>query len=485
MNARARIEAARSRLIIQQPFFGVLASYLILRDAPEVETMATDGAHLFYAPEFVASLSDAELHFVMAHEAMHCALGHMGRIGARDLGEFNVAADLAINPELSRLRVGTMPQGMLLDWQYQGMGAEEIYAARAQAKRQQQAQQQQQAGQQGSAGQEGQQGTPDASAGQQAGEQGQQAAQGQQAGQEGAPDASGAPAPGDAAGQGSGDATGQQGAPGAGNGTAMPGENPADLAAPGAGVPTGDKPGAHGGTMGGFFKPGKGSDAETRELAETWQTRVRQAAAIAAKQPGDMPGFVADLLGEINRPAEIDYREIFRDFIDSRVATDYSFLRPNRRFLHAGVCLPGATFDGLEHVVMIGDSSGSMDSTMLENAAAEIVGAMDDGKIQRLTVIWADTEVRHVQEFQKGDTLEGELDARGGGGTRFDLALAWIAENASDATAIVYLTDGLCNAWGSEPDCPILWAIHGDSRRYAEIAARAPFGRVEYVGRLA
>jgi predicted metal-dependent peptidase len=52
---------------------------------PDVQTMATDGTTLFYAPDFVATLPDAELVGVMAHQVMHCALLHPFRRGSRDL----------------------------------------------------------------------------------------------------------------------------------------------------------------------------------------------------------------------------------------------------------------------------------------------------------------------------------------------------------------------------------------------------------------
>lgn len=447
MSALERIIRARSILLQDAPFFGVLALNLATVERAECETMATDGASLFYNPEFVATLSDSELLFVVAHEALHCALSHMSRIGERDLKEFNIAADYAINWELSRMPrgVGTMPKGGLLDAQYADMSAEEIYAARQAAKRQEKAKQ----AAQGQQGGQGQQGAPASS----------QGAPGQQpgtAGQEGQPGASQAAtgAPGQAQGQG---APSQSG-----NG----------------------KPGAHGGTFGGILKPGDGSAAAADAMADKWQTITRQAVAVAGKQPGSVPGMLANVLAELNRPASIDYRAEFRDFIDSRVVTDYSFTRPNRRFLGAGLVLPGATIDGIEHLVFAVDTSGSIDAHMLENAAAEIIGALDDGKVQRLTIVWADTHVQHVQEFERGDDIEGHLQARGGGGTRFDHALQWVADHAPDATAIVYLTDAECRHWGTEPDCPILWAIHGKAADYERLAARAPFGRTGYVGML-
>lgn len=416
MNSEAlqRVTRARSQLVLNHPFFGVLALHLKIVERPDVETMATDGEHLFYAPGAVLAWSEPELLFVMAHEVFHCALGHMGRIGPRDLRKANEAADYAINPELVRMRVGKMPAVLLYDPQWADMGMEEIYAARAQAQRKQDAQQQAQ----GQAGQ----------------------------GAQGAPAA----------------------AQGAANGNPTPGKASA----------------AETYGIGGIMRPGDGSEAAAQAMAEKWQVWTRQAVAVAAKQAGEMPGMFKRILDEISSPDASAILDRLTDFIDSRVALDYSFMRPNRRFLHAGVILPGAVVDGLEHLIFAVDTSGSIDSHMLNVAAEKVIGALESGKVERLTVVFADTHVRHVQEFALGDDVAGQLDARGGGGTRFDKTFEWIEANAPDATAVIYLTDMECNHFGRDPGMPVLWAIHGDSRNFDRLAARAPFGEAVYIGRL-
>ena len=62
--------------------------------------MATDGSRIVYNPAFVDELKPAELEGTLAHEVLHCALGHQCRRGERDPELWNVAADFAINPIL-------------------------------------------------------------------------------------------------------------------------------------------------------------------------------------------------------------------------------------------------------------------------------------------------------------------------------------------------------------------------------------------------
>src|SRR6476646_6735176 len=121
-----KLTRARTQLLLNQPFFGTLCLRLKLVPG-ELPTMATDGRRIVYDPAFVDELTPAELEAVLAHEVLHCALGHHCRRGARDPRLWNEAADLAINPIL----IGngfTLPAGALVDPSFGNLSAEEIYA---------------------------------------------------------------------------------------------------------------------------------------------------------------------------------------------------------------------------------------------------------------------------------------------------------------------------------------------------------------------
>lgn len=445
--ALQRIHEARARLMLRHRFYAVLASYMVPTACGKeiTETLAVDGERLFYFPPYIDSISDGELDFWTSHEAAHLSQKHHIRMGARDPEKWNEACDYAINPDLVRLGIGTTPKGCLLDARFAGLGAEEIFSIRAQEARKAKHAQQTQAGApgQGSA-QPGSNGAPSA----------QQAPSGAPKpgnGQSGAPGQA-APAPS------------AQGAPGQGNGAPVLGQGQA-----GAGVP-------HGG--GGVIAPAPDKAAAQ---AVQWDIRIAQAAAVAAKQAGSMPGEIARAIGE-GREAAIDVRALLADLIDSRASVDYSFLKPNRRFAGRGFFLPGTIVDGLEHLVWCIDTSGSIDNHMLANCGAEVIASLESGKVQKLTIIFCDAAVKKIQVFEKGDTVE--LTPKGGGGTRFSPAFDWIAENAADATACLYLTDLECHDFGSEPDMPVYWLTHGTSRAFPALAAAVPFGEAIFIGNL-
>ena len=127
--ATERVLKARGELIMTRRFYGVLVSNVepvLSRDFP---TMATDGKRHFFNPEFVCSLSAQELLAVQAHESEHDARHHGTRREGRDPIKWNVACDYAINVDLVDEGF-KLPQGALLDRQYKGMSAEDIYRSR-------------------------------------------------------------------------------------------------------------------------------------------------------------------------------------------------------------------------------------------------------------------------------------------------------------------------------------------------------------------
>ena len=127
-----RIRQARVNLLLHQPFFGNLATSMILAPADAwLETMAVDGKYLYYNHKFVELLSMKELEFVVSHEVLHIAYDHLGRREYRNAKLYNVAADFVVNDELIVTGVGQFPQKEevkgLHDVKYRGWSSEQVY----------------------------------------------------------------------------------------------------------------------------------------------------------------------------------------------------------------------------------------------------------------------------------------------------------------------------------------------------------------------
>lgn len=122
-----RITSARVKLVVDYPWFGMLALNLTVRENTAAPTLQTDGTHLDYNPAYIAGLSRPQLTGVVAHEVMHCAMLHPYRTRDLDPGRANRAADYAINPIIIDAGM-ELPAGALIERRFYNKSFEQIYA---------------------------------------------------------------------------------------------------------------------------------------------------------------------------------------------------------------------------------------------------------------------------------------------------------------------------------------------------------------------
>jgi predicted metal-dependent peptidase len=121
-----KLAAARARLALERPFIGALVMHLAFVPDARVRTVATDARSVHYNPGYIAALTFAETQFVLAHAALHCALGHFHRGRHRVRARWDRACDFCVNGLLVDDGMAA-PAGVLLDAAYRGMAADEIY----------------------------------------------------------------------------------------------------------------------------------------------------------------------------------------------------------------------------------------------------------------------------------------------------------------------------------------------------------------------
>jgi predicted metal-dependent peptidase len=413
-----KLTRARTRLVLDQPFFGTLCLRLKLLPGSS-PTMATDGSRIVYNPAFVDQLKPAELEGTLAHEVLHCALGHHCRRGNRDPGIWNEAADLAINPILIKNGF-TLPQGALIDPIFTNLSAEEIYARLLQKRSQ------------GST-------VPKQSGGEATG--GGTTSSGQQHAQSSGIQDWSVPA------------------------ACQPGANPTPETTEGTSDPASKRIGGFGEVWDATDDHGHpASTAEKRRHEHEWSIAAEQAIR-SAKACGHEPGGVERPLSE-SRQSQQDWRAILRDYIAAVAPSDYRWTPPNRRYIASGLYLPSVERRGLGDIVIVVDSSGSIGKRELEQFAAEISAISEEAQPEAIHVVYCDAAVQSVQEFRAVEPVK--LDPKGGGGTDFRPAFDWVAENNIAPACLIYLTDLCCNSFPEIPDYPVLWAT--ESRR------TAPFG---------
>ena len=96
-----RLLAARSRLLAENGFYGLLLMHMSFAIGDELDTAWVDTSDtITFNPEFASMLSADELCYVLEHEVLHAALGHLRRDGGRDPWIWNIAADIVVHSNI-------------------------------------------------------------------------------------------------------------------------------------------------------------------------------------------------------------------------------------------------------------------------------------------------------------------------------------------------------------------------------------------------
>jgi len=209
------------------------------------------------------------------------------------------------------------------------------------------------------------------------------------------------------------------------------------------------------------FKDGKATQAEKdaeSNIVDQWVN----AAGMKANNAGKFSSDEQLLVKRITASAVIWQDEL--QFLCEEVCkNDYTWARPNVRYMHMGCYLPSLTGYKTPDMLFFVDTSGSLCESQLIQIKAEIRAILSSFEIRVIVVYW-DTQYRGHQVFDSGDIFDPawELEVRGRGGTDFKEFLNWLydaeADLELDPAAVVVFSDLECSNYpGEDPDLPWLW----------------------------
>ena len=183
--------------------------------------------------------------------------------------------------------------------------------------------------------------------------------------------------------------------------------------------------------------PGQG-DIES-ELASKEFAKAVQAAGNA---PAGLKRWAGQVLEIPKVPWDVKLRAYLRDSLERRIGVDdSSFARPNRRqwgLWEMGIeaCLPSG-ISPIPEVMVVIDTSGSMDDQTLKSILVEIKGVCRaiNAPVKAVCVDHATYGIQVVNE----DTI---VRTKGGGGTDMRLGITLAAEQKPQPAVCIVLTDG-------------------------------------------
>ena len=402
MLSQEKIERAKSRLMLEHPYFGTIASALKLESSDRVETFQSDGNRVKFNDAYLDSARIDEVEFALANGAMHSVLKHEKREGQRSTPLWQLATDLTVNAMLVKNGL-TLPQRANYQKRFEGMYAEEIYAI----------------------------------------------LYSEFAGDEWSDDL-------ESSGQSSEEEIENER-------TSEP--NGRDGEEPGKSrihqersVSSGDAPEesaqAEESREDGFEK-GDGNEQIDREEEERIREEFLEHIFGKMSRQGTLP---KDLKLLVPRyfSHQIDWRERLYRYIASYAKSSYTFIPPNMKYLYRGIYLPSLGSDLLRIVIAI-DTSGSVDERLLGIFLGEVESIVQQYPNFEIDMITADAKIQSHHIFLPGERLEYEIQGRGG--TDFRPVFDYIESFIENPTLLIYFTDGIGTFPDQEPMYDTFWIM--------------------------
>lgn len=398
-----KLAAARTRLILDKPFLGALVLRLPVKAAkPDwCPTTATDARAFYYNPEYIGALSMDETQFVLAHEALHCALSHFARRQHRIRHKWDLACDYAVNPLLIDDGLKPPPNALHIP-QYKGMTAEEIYPLIDDSDDSQ---------------------TLDKHAYDQ-----------------------------DSQSNGSSSGMTEKDLDGREASEAQP-ESSDD----GGGAQARQQDSSDGASA---DQPQPLTPDEQETLSVQWQQRMAGAAQ-QAMQHGKLGGEMARMIDHLLQP-QLPWRMLLARYMTAYARDDYSYMRPSRR--EGDYILPMLRSHQLEVAVAI-DISGSLRDEEIAEFISEVDVLKGQVRARiTLLPCDAKLCEGAPWIFEPWEEFQRPEEMRGGGGTSFRPVFDWIEQRSERPDLLVYFTDAQGEFPAGAPHYPVIWLVKGRSK---------------------
>lgn len=200
---------------------------------------------------------------------------------------------------------------------------------------------------------------------------------------------------------------------------------------------------------------------EIEEHNKNLLTQATQASQMAGDKAGTVPGSLQRELDDLLYP-KLPWDVILQKFLFSLSKDDYSWRKPNRRFISQGIILPSLYSEGIGKIDFAIDTSGSVSREDFNRFISEIgyvfqrFNPKEIGIMQFDSVLQSNDKVVNMQDFMK-------LEFKGGGGTQIEPVLE--AYKESSAKALIILTDGyLYHGVELDPKKPVVWCVYENPR---------------------
>ncbi len=214
----------------------------------------------------------------------------------------------------------------------------------------------------------------------------------------------------------------------------------------------------------------EGKDGQAATTEADWKELTKQA-QLAAKSQGKLPASMQRELDAATKSV-VDWRNLLRMYMQQITNADYTWTRPNRRYVASNLYLPELRSIACGKIAIAVDTSGSIDAVTLKHFASEMQSIIDEMQPSSVDVLYCDASVHRVDTFERHEPIT--MSAVGGGGTSFVPVFDHYRDNEDAPIVLVYFTD-MYGDFPSGSEFPVIWASTSS-------IDTAPFGDVVPIG---
>jgi len=191
------------------------------------------------------------------------------------------------------------------------------------------------------------------------------------------------------------------------------------------------------------------SEEELENMATMIEAQVLNA-AMAAEEYGLKSGKLKSMIEGLKKN-QVDWKAKLQLKVMGTNPEDYSWKRPNRRYLHQNLYLPSTEKKGVGRIYIWPDSSGSISAKDAEAIASEMKYILEHIKPEKTIIVQCDSKVHGTVEFHSGE-FPKTFDFVGRGGTDPTPFFEYV-EDQQDAHCAICLTDMYFN----HNSYPVIW----------------------------
>lgn len=210
---------------------------------------------------------------------------------------------------------------------------------------------------------------------------------------------------------------------------------------------------------------------DLKEFEADAKADIRKAVQ-ASRKAGNLPNGLRQFVERLLEP-KVDWRSLLREYAEEKARNDYSWYRPNKRFLPHNLYMPTLDSRELGEIVVMIDASGSITDNQAQALLSEVTGLAQEYPNTTIHLIFFATSATDPIEITDADDVlkTKNLQLRIGSGTDYKPPFDKI-KNLSPVLTVI-LTDGYCGSFPKgPPSSSVLWIINNRDRFVP------PFGEV-------